>query len=297
MSLAQLQKDLGTVLWGSAGSNSLQTARQWKTFLGSPQGLRLSGFQRKQLSLYESLLKNTVEETLSTFFPFCKSVLGAQWAALAEQYRRTYPNRSYLLYQCAKDFPEFISTQKNLCADLPFLPELALFEWLEVAVENAPHQALPASFQDDIPNTLAELSAYQPIWNPDADLRTWQYPIPTIIEALSQLEAGGVWEPMALNQSLPLSQPITLFIYRDSTTYRARFFELNALTGSLIQLSAPNKRSYHDLFCQLKETFPSLANVPMDSLMAQGLGLIKTCYQENMIVGSCPYATPKEATS
>ncbi len=296
MRLREIQQHIGTVLWQEGGLGCLDSETEWDNFHAQ---LPAAAFTRhltlEKLALYESLLKNTVEETLATLFPYCRFLLGDSWPEISEQYRRLHPNRSFQLYHCGQDFPGFLEQQEELCTTFPYLSELALYEWLEADVENAPDQSLPSSFMGEIPATPDDLQRYHPVWNAASSLNGWTYDIPLIITQLApMLEAFADDEAEADEISSALenlsADPTakSLLIYRDRLTHRARFFELNHLTSQLLKLSADPHLSYFDLFSQLKQNTPALANIPLETILQQGQALLQQCQSAQILLGSAP---------
>jgi hypothetical protein len=289
MSLAQSQKALHHALWSHEGLNALETKIDWEHFVSKHEAVMApyAGYQM-QLSLYQGLVQNTVQETLNSFFPYCRHLLADAWPELCERFRRQHPNRSYQLYRCAENFPSFIAEQEMWVDQYSFLPELALYEWLEVEIENAPNQIFPIDAVNLIPTTANILAQTAPIWNQASHLRLWFYNIPQLIEAIvADLEQDLIFDWPNTHAVTP--KPTSLFIYRDTDTHRARFFELNALTAQFIELSqAEPKASYEAVFMALKDCHPTLASIPIDTLLSQGLPLLANCQAAKILLASRP---------
>lgn len=274
--------------------------RDWQSQLGQalllpePPGLcrfsALQGIEGPKLSLYEELLFNTVAETLQSIYPYSYRLISdegqndADWLALVEQYRRAYPNQSYKLMGAVSAFPAFLAEQVVWVQKFPFLPDLALYEWLEMQVLNLPdappEQTLHATVPE--PDTW---DVYAPLWNPARQLHPFQFHVPEILEALHQ-----DWHDDGLNRSVSdiLPKPVDILIYRDPQTLEARFFCLNTLTAQLLNISSQPNQSYGRALIELQSGLPALQAVPMDIIRQQAYGLFANCLQNGMLLGSIP---------
>src|SRR6478609_5405453 len=135
--LKNTQEFLSHALWVDAGLEALDSVENWEKFIWAQEKVRAPYRKlHRPFALYAELLQNTVYETLSGFFPYCKMLLEDDWFSLCEAYRRQYPNRSYQLFRCAENMPAFLGEQSTWFERYPFLEDLARYEWLEVQVEN-----------------------------------------------------------------------------------------------------------------------------------------------------------------
>lgn len=278
--LAEWQNQLGRVLlWPTDGQDaSLQRDSQ------------VSGLEK--LSLYQELMHNTVRDTLESIYPYSYQLLSQNgqdaeaWIALAEVYRRAYPNGSYKLLGAVEHFPQFLSEQAEWLARYPFLSELALYEWLDMQVLNLPanhssSMSLPAALPD-----LSKFQAFSPVWNQAYILHHFEFHLPGIVEAL-QAESSDM---EALNLALGsehVAQPVDMLLYRDIQTLQVRFFCVNGMTALLIQLSnAQPEMSYVQLLEQLQDLVPPLREISYEVLLKQAGLLFKECLGMGMLLGS-----------
>jgi len=247
----------------------------------------LQGIEGKRIALYEELLFNTVLDTFQSIYPYTYRLLSregereADWVALAEQYRRAYPNQSYKLMGAVCAFPEFLAEQDGLISKYPFLPDLALYEWLEMVVLNLPDasQAIHLPGAVPVPENWAD---YAPAWNPATQLRQLDYHVPEILELFNQEAAGRE----LLDSGDIQKKPVDILIYRDPNTMEARFFCLNGLTARLLQLSSEANVSYEAAIAQLQQDLPALRDIPTDVMIQQSGGLFQMCLQNGMLLGS-----------
>lgn len=270
--------------------------RDWQSqlsqalLLPEPPGLcqltALQGLEGRRLALYEELMFNTVVETLGSIYPYCYRLISrdgqweTDWSSLVEAYRRAYPNVSYKLMGAVSSFPEFLAGQCALLQGYPFLPELALYEWLEMQVLNLPDSPIALSMQAAVPS-LEQWDAHAPVWNLARQLQAFQFHIPEILEAMNTEERD-------FQAATVLPKPVDILIYRDPQTLEVRFFCLNGLTAQLMQLSDRSNHSYSELMAALLAVSPVLQAVPAEIIRQQLYALFQTCLQNGMLLGSMP---------
>jgi len=317
MSLKALQEAMGALLLQPEGAQVLQDDAQWQDFLKQDSSKALKRLSRTRLVLYEELLLNTVQDTLGRIHPYCRTVLedllGIDWLATADAYRRQHPNPSFQLHNAVSEFSAFLaaaygkaqpskpsakmtaSIMQNLhgaVRQFPFLPELARYEWLEVVVCQEPDQKASPTLQPDIPLDVHRLDRVRPYWNPHLRLQQFDYPIPAIISLISETP------PAALKTSLAHVQPepAQILIYRDPATLKARYFQLNpasaALLIKLINLSLPGKQPYLWQLRNLKQQEPLFRDIPDTAFYPQALQMLVHCQQAGILLGSLPAESP-----
>jgi hypothetical protein len=268
--------------------------RDWQTQLSRvlllpnapdlPSLSSLQGVESHRVALYEELLFNTVLETLQNIYPYTYQLLSQQgekegtWLALAEQYRRDYPNQSYKLMGAVCHFPDFLATQTKWMKQYPYLKDLALYEWLEMVVLNLPNM----SESIDLPGSLPDLPVwrnYKPVWNSARQLHSFSFHVPEILEFLNR-------KTQTIDRLVVEKKPVDILIYRDPQTLQARFFCLNALTAQLICQSGQLEWSYQDAIESLQEGLPALHAVPLDVILQQASNLFQTCLANGILLGS-----------
>lgn len=268
---------------------------EWQIQLGQaliwpdPPGLcslaELQGIEGARLALYEELLFNTVLETLESIYPYSYALLSengennAAWRLLVESYRRACPNASYKLMGAVSGFPDYLRTQAQLIAKMPYLAELACYEWLEMEVANLPDPILPSNLMQTVPE-VGQWRYYALCWNQIHRLQTFQFNIPVALDVLR--EADYQYQSVSI-----APQPVEVLIYRDPETLQARFFLLNGLTAALIGLSLPTL-SCHDVMTALKVDLPMLQTIPMDVIQQQAGSLFGSCLQKGILLGFQP---------
>jgi hypothetical protein len=129
-------------------------------------------------------------------YPFTKRLLEPHWESLLTEYMETFPARSFRRITLGKQFPVFLESKRIQYHFPAALPELALFEWMEADMVNAPEADSLRNILEKIPTpkapTIDELPYYCPVLNPFSRLVQFHYPIPSLCMALSHLSANDL---------------------------------------------------------------------------------------------------------
>lgn len=285
MRLFELQKMMGDLLLQPQGLQVLRDESAWQDYAGQHPVASIRKFSRARLYLYEELLFANVESTLNALYPFCRRHFQTQpWYELVERYRRTCPNRSYQLYRAAETFPAFLQANESIRREIPYLVELARYEWLEVELLNAPEPQYPEGLQAIFPMRPEDLQNQVPYLNPVSRLVQFHYPLTDLLAEFNAPGQEGLITPSALKAE---AQPVDLLLYRDLQTLQVRFFKLNPLTTRLLNL-AQTGLSYDRLFIKLQETAPGLDQLTLETIQMEGLTFLTQCQQEGILLGALP---------
>jgi hypothetical protein len=261
----------------------------------------LQGIDASRLALYRELMHNTVRDTLESIYPFTVQLLKhgspshadeykeglESWASLAECFRRSCPNLSPKLTGAVENFPRFLAGEAVWMSIYPFLSELADYEWLEMQVLNMPDAPTIVNTPSETP-VPSDFENFYPVWNQARLLQRFEFPIPEIINALQALTD----EEHSLDHLSDAPQPTDMLFYRDPETLQVRFFVLNELTRSLIELSAEQPTlSYAALLQELQSRMPALQALPSEIIMEQAAKLFQNCLSLGLLFGSHPIST------
>lgn len=126
------------------------------------------GIEDRRLAVYRELFFNNILGFLNSGFPVLESLYSGQdWQVLARRFFSEHDCRSPFFVDISKEFVEFlandITEQEHL---YPFVPELAHYEWLELALSTRKSAPLRIwdkgkSFDSFQLSPLAELVSYQ----------------------------------------------------------------------------------------------------------------------------------------
>lgn len=172
----------------------------------------------ERVKVYRGLVWNSFSEVLTNIYPNTSKILGNEWKKLLENYIEAYPSSSPLLNKIGEKLPNYLSKQKKLLKNHPFISELAHYEWLEVEIYEAETRFISSQRTNERNNNL--------ILNPIHEICNFQYPIPEIVDKIQNNQAlGKIYK-----------QKTSVLIYRDPKDFNVRFFELAPSSLALIEL-------------------------------------------------------------
>jgi hypothetical protein len=225
---------------------------------------RPPGVDVKRIAIYAELLFNNMESTLSSCFPVCRKVLGVRrWQRLVRAFFTAHRCTTPLFRQIPEEFLRWLD-EADLSGLPPFLPQLAHYEWVElaVAVSDAP---MPAGWEAD-----RDLLDNIPVLTPALMLLAYDWPVQKI---------SPRFKP---NQPLP--EPLWLLVFRDVAD-EVRFNEINPVSAQLIRLLQPGM---HTGRAALAEIAHGLGHDDPAAIIAFGGGLLQELRERGAILGAMP---------
>jgi hypothetical protein len=176
-----------------------------------------AGIEDRRMAVYRELFYNNVEAFLANSFPVLRRLLDERrWHALARDFFAEYRCHSPLFAEIPREFLNYLGQRGTAFEDeLPFLRELAHYEWVELALSIAEADA-PQDF-DPAGDLLEGVPRVSPLAWPLA----YNYPVHRI---------GPDFVPAS-----PGDQPSYLMAYRDRQE-DVRFVELNPVSARLFAL-------------------------------------------------------------
>lgn len=170
-----------------------------------------------RMAMYRELFFNNINGFLSSNFPVLHTILSdGQWHELARDFFARHQCRTPHFSEIAEEFLDYLQNERRAEGDLPFLLELAHYEWVEMALSIA--QAAPvygdAAFAEQVVRQNISLS-------PVAWPLAYQFPVQKI-------------GPDFLPHSAP-EQPSYLVVYRDADD-QVHFMQTTPPTFRLLQL-------------------------------------------------------------
>ena len=179
-----------------------------------------------RMAMYRELFFNNIEGFLSANFPVLRKIQGdAQWLDLAQDFYAKHKCLSPYFLQIPAEFLDYLQNERDRSEDLPFMLELAHYEWVEMALSIAQEEAASGhQLQDNLLNLLNRPIAVSPLAWPLA----YQYPVHKIAPDFLPLE--------------PPAQPTFLIVYRDSGD-EVNFIEITPLTYRLLEIIQEHEQS------------------------------------------------------
>jgi hypothetical protein len=197
-----------------------QQQRHFLEYLRQPNSVPLpSGFEPERAEVYINLLYNKFDESLSTCFPIIRGLLSQQdWRALLLDFIAEHRCLTPYYRRIPDEFVGYLREERNRPDDLPFLAELAHFEWTELQLSIAETEPFKVE-----PLTDAQLLAGAPIFAPVMQLLHYRWPVQDI-------------HPAFLPEVPPATATFILG-FRDVDD-RVQFVALNPATAKLVMLLA-----------------------------------------------------------
>ncbi len=195
----------------------------------------------RRMNIYKNLFYNNVEDFMSTTYPVLCEILGEQrWHTLIRDYFANHKAHTPLFPEMPREFLVYLEEerqpQKN---DLPFMLELAHYEWVELALSiseltnDTSQLSEQANFLNEVP-VLSNLA-----W-----LLSYTFPVHQI---------SNDYQP-----EQPDEQPTHIVASRLEDDAQISFTEVNPVIARLLQL--------------IKENDPSLTGKQLLTQIANELG-------------------------
>ncbi|GAB2619706.1 HvfC family RiPP maturation protein [Novilysobacter erysipheiresistens] len=234
-----------------------------------------AGIEERRLKIYRELFFNNIESMLAGNFPVIKRIFTGppdpgRWSALVRDFYRDHPSRTPLFTELAREFLRYLETRAADGAtkvernDPPWLPELAHYEWVELALQ------ISESREDDLAHDPdGNLLDGCPVVSPLAWPLSYTWPVHRI---------GPDHQP-----DTPPAEPTCLLLQRDAAG-KVNFQQLSALTFRLLQrLEQHPGLSGRD---QLQALAREAATEADNAFIAQGLAMLQQLRATAVILGT-----------
>ena len=223
-----------------------------------------NGLDKRRVNIYSELIFNNLSALLSDFFPVIKSILNSnQWDRMVRDFFITHESKTPYFIGISDEFAKYLGQNQSLSEYPDFLPELAHYEWLELALytmdEKHPDTPVDSSQLLNHPLSLSPLA--QPV--------AYQYPVHKISREIQPTNRG--------------TEPTLLLVLRDIDE-KVRFFELQPLAFQLLK--------------QIQETPPIVAKFWLNEFADQidvkdkpgfinkGLGLLQSFNEHRVFISA-----------
>ena len=171
----------------------------------------------RRMKIYVDLFYNNVESFLSRSFPILREIHSDEaWHHMARDFLHRHVSTSPYFLEIAQEFIQYLQMERKSENDLPFMLELAHYEWVELALGIATDVFAPIK---EIPPQL--LLDQHPLISSLAWPLAYQFPVHQI---------GPAYLP-----ELPPEQPTYLIAYRNRED-EIHFMEINSITSRLLNL-------------------------------------------------------------
>jgi hypothetical protein len=222
-----------------------------------------AGMDRARVEIYRELVFDNLQSLLSGTFPVLRSVLGeTDWRRLLRIFLREHRCVTPKFGEIAGEFVAWLAAEPAALRDAgwpAFMVELSHYEWIEMALQQAEAEPLPAS---DPGRLLDQPLRLSPLAWPLA----YAWPVQRL---------GPAWRP-----TTPGAAPTLLLIRRDAD-YRVHFCELSPLAWRLLQ----RLEAFPQLTgrAQLQGLAQEAGIDDLETFLANGLSLLQQMHAQAVI--------------
>ncbi|SFJ97037.1 DNA-binding domain-containing protein [Methylophaga sulfidovorans] len=194
-----------------------QTQYQFAAYIRDPEHQAIPDqLESRRMAIYRDLFFNNINNTLSSAFPVIRQLMPENhWQALVRSFMKDHFCQSPRFVDVSKEFIDYLNQQYDVDGAMPFLHELAHYEWVELALSIA-EEEWQCSEIDEQANLLA--MSYQ--GSPLAWLLSFDFPVHQISDD---------FQPTSASEA-----PHFLLVYRNQTD-EVKFIELNGLSAHLFE--------------------------------------------------------------
>ncbi|WP_202845682.1 DNA-binding domain-containing protein [Luteimonas saliphila] len=228
------------------------------------------GIETRRLGIYRELLYNNLQGLLAGNFPVIRRILDdAAWQALVRGFFALHRSHTPLFTEIGREFVRWLEARAEDDPALPpWLPELAHYEWVELALQisDAQPRLDPQPGGDPAPDPVQALLDGVPVVSPLAWALAYRWPV----HRIGPGNLPGV-EPEA---------PTLLLVRRDDTG-EVRFAQLSPLAFRLLELLADGTRTGRACLQALAHE----AGTDPDALLAEGGAMLARMRDEGTLLG------------
>ena len=220
----------------------------------------------RRMGVYNDLVYNNIESLLAGFFPVIREILAAEiWHRMVRGFVTDHRCQTPYFMELPREFLTFLRENPGSFDGFPYLPELAHYEWSELALMIADQE-----FEAGESLSLAQIGAAVPSFTPLAWLLSYRYPVHRISPEYQPLE--------------PPEMPTTLVVYRKRDE-QVGFLEVNPLTYRLLAAVRENHGlTSREHLSRLHGEFPL---VDEQVFLSGGVEILHDMQEKNLIGFRC----------
>lgn len=233
----------------------------------------LSVSDRRGVELYGRLLRYGWHDVMSSIYPLCEELLGDEWQGIVDNYLKTCPPKHFNLNRLGEQFPWYLTLhEEKLLERLPFVAQLADYEWLELEVLE--HPGVVARARSEALSSIEQFDTLCPIVNPTLCKRRYDYAVSNIADLIERGDcfaaAGKAKETFIIG-------------FRPERSSSCRILEMSELATAVLEAALEQEYSYKDLAVIAIDSCEGLA--PQDAAL-EFIGLIERLQNIDVLVGS-----------
>jgi hypothetical protein len=224
------------------------------------------GIEDRRLAIYRDLFINSLEGLLAGNFPVIRKLLdGDAWTTLVRDFYREFHCSTPLFPELPREFIQYLQLRAGTGrGDPPWLPELAHYEWVELALD------LSEARLDEVGHDAGgDLLEGVPVPSPLAWPLAYAWPVHRL-------------SPSWLPELAP--EAATFLLVQRGPNYKVRFSEISALTFRLLQRmdESPNLTGREQLLALAAE-----ASAPdPQAFVANGHGMLEQLRTSGVLLGT-----------
>lgn len=225
-----------------------------------------AGIEDRRMAVYRELFFNNLRDLLAGTFPVCREILGdAGWSALVRRFYSGHRAHTPYFTELPGEFVEWLSTVPDATEAMPaFLPELAHYEWVELALSIA-----DAPAPDDRLDPRGDLLSGRPVLSPLAWPLAYRWPVHRL---------SVHYQP----QQQPPAPTFIVVHRRDDG--RVGFLQVDAPTARLLELlDTDGVESGRAL---LERIAAEMSPHDQDALVTRGAGMLARLHQRGILIGT-----------
>ena len=220
----------------------------------------------RRMAIYRELFYNNVEGFLSGTFPVLRTLYDdSDWQLLVRDYFSHHRAQTPLFLEIPREFLNWLENERTAQADdLPFLYELAHYEWVELALSIS-EESLD---QQDI-NPEGDLLTGIPVLSPLAWHLSYRFPVHKIGPDFLPDEAGDA--------------PTNIVVYRNRED-EVGFMEVNPVTKRLLELISENNNQSGEQL--LNHIAVEMSHPQPDVVVRGGIEILGGLAQKDIVAGT-----------
>jgi len=227
-----------------------------------------AGIEDRRMQIYRELFFNNISNLISKNFPVLRTMHDdSSWSRLVRDFYVEHRAQSPLFTDLPREFLLYIEQQRQQRpGDLPFLLELAHYEWVEMALALDPREPDQIVVEPD-----GDLLTGIPVLSPLAWPLSYHYPVHRI---------GPEFRPSA-----PPAEMTHLLVYRNRAD-QVKFMKLNDVSCLLLALMRERPELTGGALLELTA---SRIGHPAPALVSQnGLRLMQDLRRRDVLLGTRP---------
>jgi len=248
----------------------IKTQRQFTQYIRDPDNSpKPTDIESRRMDMYRDLLFTNISGMLSDSFPVLKQILSEdKWIALCRDFFSRHQSHSPYFSEISQEFIHFLQSERNESEeaknDLPFLVELAHYEWTELFISIAEENVVNHETIENPINKVLTVSN-------TAMAVAYTFPVHKI-------------SPDYLPSEAP-DDPTYLAVYR-TTDNQAGFLETTPMTHTLLTALADNTElTTNALLTKLAD---DLQHPNPAIIIEGGLSIVNDFMQRGIVILAAP---------